>query len=87
MRLRGLGIAPYWCINHGPTTSLYYRDPDANQVELQVDNFPGPAALGAWLRSGAFAHNPIGVNFDPERLLARFRAGDPVEELVPQVSA
>jgi catechol-2,3-dioxygenase len=24
--------------NHGLTTSLYYRDPDGNKVELQVDN-------------------------------------------------
>ena len=41
-RLKGDGIEPYWCINHGPTTSLYYKDPDGNQIELQVDNFPTP---------------------------------------------
>src|SRR3546814_13906182 len=26
IRLENIGILPYWCINHGPTTSLYYRD-------------------------------------------------------------
>ena len=86
-RLKAGGVVPYWCINHGPTTSLYYRDPDGNQVELQVDNFPDAAALHAFFRSGSFAENPIGVVFDPERLLARFRRGDPVEELVKQGSA
>lgn len=86
-RLRDAGITPYWCINHGPTTSLYYRDPDGNQVELQIDNFPTPEALLAWFRSGAFAENPIGVTFDVERLLTRLRAGDAVEELVQQGSA
>jgi catechol-2,3-dioxygenase len=33
------GILPEWCINHGPTVSMYYRDPDGNRVECQVDVF------------------------------------------------
>src|SRR5262245_51698409 len=81
-RLKATGITPYWTINHGPTTSMYYRDPDGNQVELQVDNFPTVAALNAWFRSGALSKNPIGVNFDPDELVARFKSGVPVEELV-----
>jgi catechol-2,3-dioxygenase len=83
-RLKHLGVKPYWCVNHGPTTSLYFRDPDGNQVELQVDNFPRADELMAWMRSGAFERNPIGVPFDPDRLLERYRRGDPVEELVQQ---
>lgn len=86
-RLRHVGIEPYWCINHGPTTSLYYRDPAGNQVELQHDNFPTEAELKAWFESGAFAKNPIGVPFDPEKLLERWQRGDPAEELVRQGSA
>jgi hypothetical protein len=81
-RLKELGIRPYWSINHGPTTSCYYRDPDGNQVELQIDNFESTDALNAWFRSGAFADNPIGVEFDPDDLIARYRAGTPQEELV-----
>jgi catechol-2,3-dioxygenase len=80
--LKELDIRPYWSINHGPTTSCYYRDPDGNQVELQIDNFESTDALNAWFRSGAFAENPIGVEFDPEDLVARYRAGTPQEELV-----
>ena len=86
-RLRNAGVEPHWCINHGPTTSLYYRDPDGLQAELQIDNFPTLDALAEWFASGAFATNPIGVEFDPEQLLARYEAGVPVDDLVKQGSA
>lgn len=86
-RLKAAGITPYWCINHGPTTSLYYRDPNGLQVELQIDNFASHETLTAWMRSGAFQRNPIGVVFDPDRLVERFDRGDPVDELVQQGSA
>lgn len=86
-RLQRLEIDPYWCINHGPTTSFYYRDPDGNQVELQVDNFENAEALDAWFRTGDFAKNPIGVPFDAEKLIERFEAGDPIEDLIQQGSA
>ncbi len=81
-RLKSVGITPYWTINHGPTTSLYYRDPDGNQVELQIDNFPNVEDLNAWMRSNAFAKNPIGIPFDADDLLRRFKSGVPIEELV-----
>ena len=81
-RLRRAGIEPYWCINHGPTTSMYYKDPDANKVELQVDNFPSTEETNRWMRSGEFAANPIGVVFDPEELVARYRGGEPLATLV-----
>jgi catechol-2,3-dioxygenase len=81
-RLQREGIAPYWCINHGPTTSMYYKDPDANRIELQVDNFPTAEQTNGWMRSGDFARNPIGVVFDPEELLARYRSGEPMATLI-----
>ncbi|NRA04080.1 MAG: VOC family protein [Myxococcales bacterium] len=86
-RLKADGVEPYWCINHGPTTSMYYRDPDGNQVELQIDNFATDEQLKAWFATDAFAKNPIGVEFKPEELLRKFREGVPVEELVQQGSA
>ena len=70
-----------WTINHGPTTSLYYQDPNGHRVELQIDNFETTKALNAWFRSPAFAENPIGVEFDPELLLARHRKGLRREDL------
>ncbi len=80
-RLKRAGIEPYWCINHGPTTSMYYKDPDGNRVELQVDNLPNAEAANRWMQSGEFAANPIGVIFDPDQLLARYSNGESIEQL------
>lgn len=81
-RLSGAGIRPFWCINHGPTTSMYFRDPDGNEVELQVDNYKTLEEATAYFYSAAFASNPIGVDFDPVALLAKLRAGEPEEQLL-----
>jgi hypothetical protein len=61
---------------------MYYRDPDGNRVELQIDNFATAQEGQDWLRTPAFAENPIGVEYDPDQLVARFRSGVPVAELV-----
>ena len=75
-RLRAQGITPYWCINHGPNVSFYYRDPDGNQVELTIDVFDSPAALDEWFNGSDFGINPIGVKFDADELIRRFEAGE-----------
>jgi len=80
-RLAAEGIAPYWCVNHGPTISMYYHDPDGNGVELQVDTMPSVEAIDAWMRSGEFDANPIGIVFEPEELIRRYEAGEPMETL------
>lgn len=80
-RLKGAGIAPQFCINHGPTTSLYYFDPDKNQIELQVDNVP-EARFAEYFDNGEFAANPIGITFDPDLLAARYERGEPEEVLL-----
>ena len=86
VRLKDQGILPDWCINHGFTTSIYYRDPDGNQIELQFDNMSMDEA-DDFMRSDYFDKNPIGVDFDPEVLLARYERGDPLAELVQMKSA
>ena len=86
-RLAGEGIRPFWCINHGMSTSTYYADPDGNEIELQVDNFPSMDACKAWFASEAFAANPIGVQFDPDVLLAKMQAGATDSELLLQGAA
>lgn len=80
-RLKSVGIEPVYVINHGPTTSLYYEDPDRNQLEFQVENYATVEESGKFFFSEAFAENPIGVEFDPEELLRRLRAGEPEDEL------
>ena len=80
-RLRDLGITPAVPIHHGPTLSMYYLDPDKNEIELQVDAFDTEAELKAWFGSERFRANPIGVLYDPEALLARWKAGASEQEL------
>lgn len=81
-RLERTGIKPHWCINHGGTTSMYYHDPDRNQVELQIDNFHSHDEINAFLGGPAFTENAIGIDFDPDELLARLEAGESEQELV-----
>jgi catechol-2,3-dioxygenase len=81
-RLKRQGIAPYWPIRHGPTLSLYYKDPDGNRMEFQVDSFGSAEETNAYMLSDAFASNPIGVQFDPEELAEQFRAGVPEARLL-----
>ena len=82
VRLRGLGIVPYRSINHGPTVSFYYEDPEGNQIELQVDSFPDAESTNAWLKSDAFKRNPIGIDFDADEMLQKLRDGVPEIELM-----
>jgi catechol-2,3-dioxygenase len=74
-RLKQIGIPPYWRVHHGVTLSMYYRDPDGNRMEFQVDCCPDAAAAQAFMHSDAFAANPTGVDFDADALLARYRNG------------
>ena len=39
------------------------------------------------MASDKFADNPIGVGFDPAKLVERFENGDPIEELLKPGSA
>lgn len=80
-RLADLGIHPFWTINHGPTISIYYKDPDGNRLELQYDVFERPEQVEAFFAGGNYEENFIGVTFDPEDLIARYEAGEPLEAL------
>jgi catechol 2,3-dioxygenase-like lactoylglutathione lyase family enzyme len=86
-RLKATGILPWRAINHGPTVSLYYRDPDGTQVELQIDVFATVEEANEFLASDIFAENPVGVPFDPNRMVELLAAGVPVSELKKQGSA
>lgn len=80
-RLAEAGIDPVWTINHGATTSFYYRDPDANVAELQIDNFATLEETKKFLTDGRFDINPVGIDFDPKEMLARHKAGASDKEL------
>ena len=54
-----------------PTVSMYYKDPDGNAVELQVDAYPTKELAAGFFDTDAFRQNPIGVPFVPEEELLR----------------
>lgn len=59
MRLNSNGILPYWCIHHGITISMYYADPDGNQIEFQVDCFESAKESNADIRGPSFGDKPV----------------------------
>ena len=85
-RLKASGILPHWCVNHGPTTSMYYKDPDGVRVELQVDNLAAVDPRG-FFSTETFAANSVGIDFDPDVLAEKFHAGVSEADLMKQGSA
>jgi catechol-2,3-dioxygenase len=80
--LKAQGIRPHRCVNHGMTTSMYYYDPDRNQVELLFDNFYTAREGREYMKSrSASDKNPVGIDFDPDEMVARIRKGLNLEEL------
>jgi len=87
-RLRKAGVEPAFCLDHGLTISLYYKDPEGNYVELQSDNFSDWNRSSEYMRtSPVFAENPIGVFFDPGRVYETFQSGTDFETLRKAVFA
>ena len=80
-RLKAIGILPFLPINHGPTPSLYYADPDGNRIELQVDNFDDMGEATEHMEA-TFDTNPLGVGFDPDEFVRRRQAGTPAADLI-----
>jgi catechol 2,3-dioxygenase-like lactoylglutathione lyase family enzyme len=80
-RLKTLGIEPYWTINHGPTISMYYRDPDGNRIEFQYDIFPTAEGANRFIAEN-YAENFMGIIFDPEEMIHRYETGVNLTEIV-----
>ena len=79
-QLKAQGIKPYWCVHHGMTVSMYYADPDGNQMEFQVDVFDSSKEANDYMCGPITESNPIGVEYDPEDWLAHVRSGKPLSE-------
>lgn len=62
--MKCLGYVPYWAVNHGMTSSMYYRDPERNKVEIQIENFDTSEEADAFVRSPTFHNNPIGTDIE-----------------------
>lgn len=82
IRLRDEGIVPFLNLDHGMTMSMYYQDPEGNGVEIQVDGFGDWSRGKEWMwASDEFGANPIGVYFDPEKIVAARTAGLDFQEI------
>jgi len=80
-RLKRLRVEPYWTINHGPTISMYYRDPDGNKVETQYDVFATADEATDFINK-YYGENFMGIIFEPEHMAQRYEAGEALESLV-----
>jgi len=84
-RLKSLGITPTMSVNHHFTSSIYYRDPDGNEIEVSCDNLPTKRAASEFMMSKRIAQAMVppffGAQFDPEELLELHRTNAPVEKL------
>ena len=78
--LKTADIHPHVPVQHGPTTSIYYRDPTATR-----SNYRSTTSLHPMKRprtsSEEFHADPFGPSFDPDTTLTALRAGTPESEL------
>lgn len=82
-RLQQLGQQHFMAIHHGGTLSIYYRDPDLNQIEIFIDVHTADVAID-YMHSPEFLANPIGVPFDVDDLITRYESGESIESLLVQ---
>jgi catechol-2,3-dioxygenase len=80
VRLAKADINPGECVNHGPTVSIYYNDPDKNVVELFYDTQYNEEQIAEWYGGGA-SYVKGATLFDPAEMLDALRGGTPVAEL------
>jgi len=87
-RMRKANIEPAFCLDHGLTISLYYKDPEGNYIELQSDNFSDWKKSTEFMRTSPdFAANPIGTFFDPALVFEVNKTGIEFKELQAKIRA
>ena len=81
VRLAASSATPTICLNHGPTMSMYYEDPDKNTIELYFDSGYTEDDMVAFYAGGdRYVTSP--TPFDPAELLKDLRNGKSVAELI-----
>ena len=61
-RMRKGGVEPAFCLDHGLTISLYYRDPEGNFVELTPVKQKSGKTVHAWAIEGSLDETSIQSN-------------------------
>lgn len=80
-RLKGEGIEPALCTDHGPTFAFYYKDPENNTVELVTDAHEDEKTPAEVMSNPRMLQNPMGSQVDPAKLLEARNAGLSLAEL------
>lgn len=75
LELKATGIVPFRVMDHGPTLSFYYRDPDENVVELAAPNHEEVIQFLSALEAPEFARNPSGRSVNPEAIVLSLIGG------------
>jgi catechol-2,3-dioxygenase len=81
-QMKNAGYVPVLTVNHGPTVSFYYKDPDGNNVEFFVECFATAEEANEFVASPALQGNPMGHAVDPDEMMARRKAGASEAELL-----
>jgi catechol-2,3-dioxygenase len=79
-RLAGSSILPAVSLNHGPTMSIYYQDPDRNILELFYDTQYTEQQIADFY-AGGDRYVLSAIPFDPTQLREELRTGKTVAEL------
>ena len=75
-RLKGLGILPVLAVDEGVGTAFYYRDPDQNNVELNINNYGNEWTATDHMKAlPPFTERPRRANVDPDKMIAARKAG------------
>ena len=64
---------------------MYYKDPDDNDIEVQVKNFDNQDEANAFMETDNFRMNPVGTDFDPEVFVRRVESGEDEREIKKRV--
>ncbi len=80
-RLKGEGIEPVLCTDHGPTFAFYYKDPENHTVELLTDAWEDGDKARAIMSDPKMLANPMGKQVDPAKLIAARQEGISLTEL------
>ena len=76
------GLKPYWTINHGWISGMYYKDPDGNLVELFYEHWKNEEEFEKAVTDGGFPEEPVGTNMDIEILYKMYQEGADYETLI-----
>ncbi len=83
-RMSERGHAPERALNHGNSTSFYYRDPDGNTVETMMDNY-APQQTQDYKRHYQWSEyfgDMEEARFNPAKMLALYQADVPDSLLI-----